>query len=103
METHHQARSSACTLKRKPWHTMVVLPLLWLVLIFVKGYRYCISPLLGQNCRFYPSCSAYAEEALTLHGLIKGSWLSAKRIGCCHPWHAGGYDPVPQPPKTPKP
>ncbi|HEY7774198.1 MAG TPA: membrane protein insertion efficiency factor YidD [Marinagarivorans sp.] len=76
--------------------------MLWLLLVLVKGYRYCISPFLGQNCRFYPSCSAYAEEALTHHGLIKGSWLSAKRICRCHPWHPGGYDPVPEPLKTPK-
>ena len=91
METHHQARCTTCTINRGATR-----PFLWLI----KGYRYFISPLLGQNCRFYPSCSAYAEEALNTHGLLKGSWLSAKRIGCCHPWHAGGYDPVP--PKTPK-
>ena len=102
METHHKARRTSCALKRGFWPTLMR-PLLWLAVILVKGYRYFISPLLGQNCRFYPSCSAYAEEALTTHGLLKGGWLSAKRIGCCHPWHAGGYDPVPQPIKTPKP
>ena len=102
METHNQARCTSSTLKRGFWHSLMR-PLLWLALLLVKGYRYFISPLLGQNCRFYPSCSAYAEEALTTHGLLKGGWLSAKRIGCCHPWHAGGYDPVPQPTKPPKP
>jgi len=55
-----------------------------------------ISPFLGQNCRFYPSCSKYAEEAITVHGGIKGSWLAIKRIGRCHPWHEGGIDPVPE-------
>ncbi len=102
METHHQARCTRCILKRGFWASFMQ-PLLWLAVMLIKGYRYFISPLLGQNCRFYPSCSAYAEEALTTHGLLKGGWLSAKRIGCCHPWHAGGYDPVPQPIKPPKP
>lgn len=61
----------------------------------VKGYQYLISPLLGPNCRFYPSCSQYAIDAIVMHGLIKGIWLSVKRILRCHPWHEGGIDPVP--------
>jgi putative membrane protein insertion efficiency factor len=61
----------------------------------VLAYRYCLSPLLGPRCRFYPSCSAYTLEALELHGGLKGLWLGARRIGRCHPWHPGGYDPVP--------
>lgn len=61
----------------------------------ILGYRYFVSPLLGPNCRFYPSCSEYAEEAIARHGALHGSWLAARRLACCHPWHAGGYDPVP--------
>jgi putative membrane protein insertion efficiency factor len=61
----------------------------------IRGYRYLISPMLGPNCRFYPSCSCYAEEAIELHGALKGSYLAARRILRCHPWHAGGFDPVP--------
>ena len=65
------------------------------LLAIFKAYQYAISPLLGQNCRFFPSCSEYAVEAVDKHGAMKGSWLGAKRICRCHPWHPGGYDPVP--------
>ena len=58
-------------------------------------YRYGVSPLLGPRCRFYPSCSSYALEAIDLHGALQGGWLSARRLARCHPWHPGGYDPVP--------
>ena len=61
----------------------------------IKGYQYAISPFLGNHCRFSPSCSNYALEAIETYGLIKGSLLGIKRIGKCHPWHPGGYDPVP--------
>jgi uncharacterized protein len=63
----------------------------------IRLYRYFISPMLGPNCRFYPSCSCYAEEAIEHHGIVRGSYLTARRILRCHPWHAGGYDPVPPP------
>jgi putative membrane protein insertion efficiency factor len=61
----------------------------------VAAYRYSLSPLLGRNCRFFPSCSEYAMEALERHGALRGSWLSLRRVARCHPWHPGGYDPVP--------
>ena len=63
----------------------------------IKVYRYAISPLLGPNCRFAPSCSAYALEAIERHGPWAGAWLAFRRIGRCHPWHPGGHDPVPPP------
>ncbi|UNK47729.1 membrane protein insertion efficiency factor YidD [Arthrobacter sulfonylureivorans] len=61
-------------------------------------YRKTISPLYGQVCRFFPSCSAYALEAVTVHGAAKGSWLAARRLGRCHPWNPGGVDHVPASP-----
>jgi len=66
-----------------------------LLLLLITFYQFFISPLTGQNCRFYPSCSAYAVEAVQKHGSLKGSLLAAKRILRCHPFHAGGFDPVP--------
>lgn len=65
--------------------------LVWLL----RGYQIGVSPFLGQNCRFYPSCSDYAVQAITAHGAWKGGILAARRLGRCHPWHAGGIDPVP--------
>lgn len=61
----------------------------------VKFYRYCISPMFPAACRFTPTCSEYAIEALRRHGPVKGLWLSVKRISRCHPWGGSGYDPVP--------
>jgi len=61
----------------------------------IHVYRYTLSPLVGPCCRFYPTCSAYALEAIEQHGAVRGAWLAARRLGRCHPWHPGGYDPVP--------
>lgn len=62
---------------------------------FIKIYQKLVSPNLGPNCRFQPTCSQYALEAVQRHGVFRGLWLAAKRIGKCHPLHPGGYDPVP--------
>lgn len=66
-----------------------------ILIALLRGYRWLLSPLLGNVCRFHPSCSEYAVEALQQHGAGRGSWLALKRVGRCHPWHPGGFDPVP--------
>ena len=66
-----------------------------ILLALITAYRYALSPFLGQRCRFHPSCSAYAAEALTKYGALHGSWLAVKRVCRCHPFHPGGHDPVP--------
>ena len=65
------------------------------LIFLISCYRVCLSPFLGNNCRFYPSCSTYAQEALATHGVLKGSCLAVRRVARCHPWHEGGEDPVP--------
>ena len=67
----------------------------WPLIQLVRFYRLAISPWLGGNCRYDPTCSSYAIEALQVHGVLKGSWLAVRRIGRCHPWGKSGYDPVP--------
>jgi putative membrane protein insertion efficiency factor len=61
----------------------------------VRGYQLFVSPFLPRACRFHPTCSDYALQALDTHGAWKGSWLAARRVCRCHPWHPGGYDPIP--------
>ena len=65
------------------------------LIALVRAYQLVLSPLMGSQCRFQPTCSHYAIEALQVYGAWRGSWLALKRIGRCHPWHPGGYDPVP--------
>ena len=83
-------RTAAVWLGRAVWN----LPRNILILLLL-AYRKVISPLYGQVCRFFPSCSAYALEAITVHGAVKGSWLAVRRLMRCHPWNAGGVDHVP--------
>ncbi|MCK4573624.1 MAG: membrane protein insertion efficiency factor YidD [candidate division Zixibacteria bacterium] len=66
----------------------------WPLIFAIYAYRYTFSPIIGNSCRFYPTCSHYAEDALHKHGAWHGSIMAAKRLLRCHPWHGGGYDPV---------
>ncbi len=71
-----------------------------LLIALIRVYQWFISPLLGNHCRFYPSCSQYAREAIERYGVLRGGWLALRRILRCHPWHPGGVDPIPErPPK----
>jgi len=66
-----------------------------LLLFMLRAYQYAIRPLMGANCRFFPSCSDYAREAVERYGAAKGAWLTTRRLARCHPYHPGGYDPCP--------
>jgi putative membrane protein insertion efficiency factor len=66
-----------------------------LLMLTLRAYRRVVSPLYGDVCRYYPSCSAYALSAVETHGALRGSWLAVRRLGRCHPWASGGVDPVP--------
>jgi putative membrane protein insertion efficiency factor len=68
-----------------------------LLIFLIRSYQYLISPWLGNHCRYYPSCSHYAVTALRTHGVTRGGWLALRRLSRCHPWHEGGFDPVPEP------
>ncbi len=70
-------------------------PLSWLLIALIRLYQLFISPGLPPSCRFTPSCSQYTLDAIRRHGALKGVWLGARRLVRCHPWHPGGYDPVP--------
>lgn len=67
-----------------------------ILILIIRGYQLLLSPLLGPRCRFQPTCSEYAAEALSRHGVVRGGLLAVKRIGRCHPWHPGGLDQVPE-------
>lgn len=66
-----------------------------LLIGLIRGYQLLLSPFIGNQCRFTPTCSRYAREAVERHGAIKGSWMAMRRVSRCHPWHHGGHDPVP--------
>ena len=66
-----------------------------ILIALIKLYRYALSPYLAPSCRYTPTCSSYAIEAVERYGLFRGSWMALRRISRCHPWHEGGYDPVP--------
>ena len=66
-----------------------------ILIVLIKVYQWCLSPFFGGQCRFYPSCSVYAAEAIDTHGALRGTWLAIWRLLRCHPWHPGGVDPVP--------
>ncbi|HTV98101.1 MAG TPA: membrane protein insertion efficiency factor YidD [Steroidobacteraceae bacterium] len=68
-----------------------------LLMMLIRVYQWTLSPMLGPRCRFHPSCSSYAHTAIERHGALRGSWLGARRLLRCHPFSAGGYDPVPEP------
>lgn len=70
-------------------------PITRLIAGVIRGYQLLVSPVLPASCRYYPSCSAYAIEALRLHGARRGGWLGFRRVMRCHPWASGGFDPVP--------
>lgn len=65
------------------------------LLVLIRGYQLLLSPMLPASCRYIPSCSAYAAEAVTKYGALRGGWMAVRRIGRCHPFHRGGFDPVP--------
>lgn len=67
-----------------------------ILILLINAYRYFVSPFLGANCRFHPTCSCYAHEAISRYGALRGGWLALRRLSRCHPWHEGGFDPVPE-------
>lgn len=67
-----------------------------LLIRMIRAYQLVLSPVVGNHCRFYPSCSHYAIEAIARHGALRGGWLALRRLSRCHPWHPGGLDPVPE-------
>ena len=87
---------SECSLSNRSWEFTVMSPIAYVLSLPVRAYRVLLSPLVGKNCRYDPTCSAYALEALERHGALKGSWLAIRRIMRCHPWGGSGVDDVPK-------
>ncbi len=81
-------------------HSWISAAITRLMLMLIRFYQLLVSPLLGPSCRFEPSCSRYAAACLSTHGPLRGSWLAARRIARCHPFHPGGYDPPPEAPQA---
>jgi putative membrane protein insertion efficiency factor len=79
----------------KQWWHYVSKALVWLLVLPIRFYQIAISPLLGPSCRFTPTCSEYARQAILKHGPLKGLYLAVRRLLRCHPWGGSGYDPVP--------
>ena len=77
------------------WDNLIKLPIQWLFIVLIRIYQLILSPLLGANCRYTPTCSQYGKEAIERYGPFKGGWLAVKRIARCHPWGGHGHDPVP--------
>ena len=97
------ARSRPHTVVTQPERVILARMIQRLCIKLIQGYRLALSPFFGMHCRFYPTCSAYALEAIIQHGTLRGLWLTLKRLAKCHPWHAGGCDPVPPNPSTTNP
>ena len=87
----HSQENEKCRCNNRVDRVLTFFPL-----VAIKAYRYGVSPMIGKQCRFYPSCSAYAEESFSRFGFVKGAWLTGRRLIKCHPWHDGGFDPVPE-------
>ena len=92
MATSQQKISEVSKTTSHSLYKIILNGIIWML----RAYQFIISPLLGANCRFYPSCSSYTIQAIETHGIFKGSFLAIKRIGKCHPWHPGGIDEVPE-------
>ena len=90
-----QRPGDAAGYTRTPPRPPTVVPMKRLLLGLIRLYQLCLSPFFGGQCRFWPSCSVYAAEAVDRHGVLAGSWLAVKRLLRCHPWHPGGVDEVP--------
>lgn len=88
---------SAPAPREQRYPALLLAPLGWLLRALVHAYRWLISPLLAPSCRYFPSCSEYALQALAQHGPLRGGWYALRRICRCHPWGGSGYDPVPPP------